>query len=195
MSWHVDPRGIRACQQCGGLQGIPPQDCQHPERISISSCAQTPQNLTFELDWAPPGYCNLGPSVLAAEPWSSSRDIDPPGLWAQALFLLSPSSPSSIYLSAMSTRPQSKDDNNVADPEKHEGSHTIEDTATAGHVATDEHGNPLLATDADAEARLRRKIDWAIVPPVALLYVSLASLRWLTRLALYPDLSADFLDR
>ena len=82
----------------------------------------------------------------------------------------------------------------MVDQEKHDAhGHEIEDSAAAGHVATDEHGNPLFATDEKAEAKLRRKIDWCIVPPVALLYVSLASLRWLTAPAPCPDLSADSL--
>lgn len=45
------------------------------------------------------------------------------------------------------------------------------DAATAGQVATDNRGRPLVQFDPKAEARLRRKIDLYIVPTVALLYL------------------------
>lgn len=61
------------------------------------------------------------------------------------------------------------------DQEKHDSA-LIEDTATPGHAATDEHGRPLAAIDAYAEGKLRRKIDRSIIPVVALLYVSFS--RW-----------------
>ncbi|KAF9256275.1 MFS general substrate transporter [Marasmius fiardii PR-910] len=43
--------------------------------------------------------------------------------------------------------------------------------AGEGHVATDDYGNPLVKFDPQAEAKLRRKIDWMIIPPVSLMYL------------------------
>lgn len=43
--------------------------------------------------------------------------------------------------------------------------------AQKGHAATDKYGRSLIHFDPAAEARLRRKIDWAICPIVALLYL------------------------
>lgn len=39
-------------------------------------------------------------------------------------------------------------------------------------LAFDRHGHALIKTDKKAEARLRRKIDWHILPVVFSLYVS-----------------------
>jgi len=46
-----------------------------------------------------------------------------------------------------------------------------EEVAKHAHAATDLYGNPLVTFDPVAEAKLRRKIDWYIVPTVALLYM------------------------
>merc|ERR1712093_967509 len=46
-----------------------------------------------------------------------------------------------------------------------------EEVAKRAHAATDLYGNPLVTFDPVAEAKLRRKIDWYIVPTVALLYM------------------------
>ncbi|KAF2004674.1 hypothetical protein P154DRAFT_36242 [Amniculicola lignicola CBS 123094] len=51
---------------------------------------------------------------------------------------------------------------------KHE---TVGEAAERGHVATDVYGNSLVHFDPKAEARLRLKIDFMIVPTVALLYL------------------------
>lgn len=45
------------------------------------------------------------------------------------------------------------------------------DAAARGHAATDQYGNSLVQFDKAAEAKLRRKIDFCIVPTVALLYL------------------------
>ncbi|EEP76587.1 Tna1 protein [Uncinocarpus reesii 1704] len=45
------------------------------------------------------------------------------------------------------------------------------EAAERGQVATDIYGNPLVEFDRAAERRLRTKIDFYIVPPVALLYL------------------------
>ncbi|RGP62556.1 hypothetical protein FSPOR_9135 [Fusarium sporotrichioides] len=45
------------------------------------------------------------------------------------------------------------------------------DAAARGHLATDEHGNPIASFDASAEKKLRRKIDWHIMPTVTILYL------------------------
>lgn len=42
--------------------------------------------------------------------------------------------------------------------------------AEKGHVATDERGHALVQLDAAQEARLRRKLDWYVVPPISLVY-------------------------
>ncbi|KAJ9102006.1 hypothetical protein QFC19_004931 [Naganishia cerealis] len=63
---------------------------------------------------------------------------------------------------------------------KHELSHVefgtkehvdLHDAAAAGHLATDEHGHALVQIDKAASDRLARKIDWHIVPIVALQYL------------------------
>ncbi|KIW33136.1 uncharacterized protein PV07_00007 [Cladophialophora immunda] len=48
---------------------------------------------------------------------------------------------------------------------------TVHEIAEKGHAATDRHGNPLVALDASAEARLRNKVDLYVVPTVATLYL------------------------
>ncbi|KAF4958410.1 hypothetical protein FSARC_11027 [Fusarium sarcochroum] len=45
------------------------------------------------------------------------------------------------------------------------------DAAAKGHLATDEHGNPIATFDAAAEKRLLRKLDWYIMPTVTILYL------------------------
>ncbi|KAJ9118392.1 hypothetical protein QFC24_006221 [Naganishia onofrii] len=66
------------------------------------------------------------------------------------------------------------------EPMKHELSHVefgskehvdIHDAAAAGHLATDLHGHALVVIDKAASDRLARKIDWHIVPIVALQYL------------------------
>ncbi|KAJ9093192.1 hypothetical protein QFC21_006509 [Naganishia friedmannii] len=66
------------------------------------------------------------------------------------------------------------------EPMKHELSHAefgskehvdIHDAAAAGHLATDLHGHALVEIDKAASDRLARKIDWHIVPIVALQYL------------------------
>ncbi|GAA6032527.1 hypothetical protein JCM8097_004800 [Rhodosporidiobolus ruineniae] len=49
--------------------------------------------------------------------------------------------------------------------------HQVEEVALHGHAATDKYGRPLVHIDHEAEARLARKIDWHILPPVALIYL------------------------
>ncbi|KAK3723208.1 hypothetical protein LTR37_001931 [Vermiconidia calcicola] len=48
---------------------------------------------------------------------------------------------------------------------------TAHGAAERGHAATDKYGKALVTFDPKAEAKLRRKIDWCIVPTVALLYM------------------------
>lgn len=48
---------------------------------------------------------------------------------------------------------------------------TVEEVAEAGHVATDKYGNALISIDEAAEARLRRKLDLILLPPVSLIYL------------------------
>lgn len=43
--------------------------------------------------------------------------------------------------------------------------------AQRGHAATDKYGRVLVHFDPAVEARIRRKIDWAICPVVAPLYL------------------------
>ncbi|KAF5019117.1 hypothetical protein F66182_8886 [Fusarium sp. NRRL 66182] len=64
----------------------------------------------------------------------------------------------------------------VKDSDQEKGKQEIEyaaahDAAARGHLATDEHGNPIATFDAAAEKRLRRKIDWYIMPTVTVLYL------------------------
>ncbi|KIW64813.1 hypothetical protein PV04_09721 [Phialophora macrospora] len=47
----------------------------------------------------------------------------------------------------------------------------LHEVAERGHTATDRYGKPLIALDAAAEARLRRKIDCFVVPTVAIVYL------------------------
>ena len=53
----------------------------------------------------------------------------------------------------------------------HKEFETTHEVAERGHAATDIHGNSLIEFDPEAEKRLRRKMDWYIVPTVALLYL------------------------
>lgn len=48
---------------------------------------------------------------------------------------------------------------------------TAHEAAERGHAATDQYGHSLVQFDPVAEAKLRRKIDFCIVPTVALLYL------------------------
>lgn len=59
------------------------------------------------------------------------------------------------------------------DEEKHvsQTEETIETIAIAGHAAIDHLGRPLISFDPQVEARIRRKIDRAGVPLVALMYM------------------------
>lgn len=43
--------------------------------------------------------------------------------------------------------------------------------AERGHTVTDQYGNVLVAFDKAAEKRLVRKIDFRVVPTVALIYL------------------------
>ncbi|BGP16971.1 hypothetical protein JCM10213v2_004980 [Rhodosporidiobolus nylandii] len=49
--------------------------------------------------------------------------------------------------------------------------HQLEEVARSHHAATDKHGRPIVQIDHAAEQRLARKIDWHILPPVALIYL------------------------
>ncbi|GAA5867016.1 hypothetical protein JCM8547_008410 [Rhodosporidiobolus lusitaniae] len=49
--------------------------------------------------------------------------------------------------------------------------HQVEEVALHGHAGTDKYGRPLVQVDHVAEGRLARKIDWHILPPVALIYL------------------------
>ncbi|KAH6679985.1 major facilitator superfamily domain-containing protein [Plectosphaerella plurivora] len=54
---------------------------------------------------------------------------------------------------------------------EHNGVGKVSHAAEKGQMATDQHGHSLIEFDPAAEARLRRKIDFMIVPTVALLYL------------------------
>ncbi|GAA5844044.1 hypothetical protein JCM11251_003008 [Rhodosporidiobolus azoricus] len=58
----------------------------------------------------------------------------------------------------------------VSDLEK-SSLHAVEEVALHGHTATDKDGRPLIELDPKAEARLAHKIDWHILPIVALVYL------------------------
>ncbi|ETS77989.1 hypothetical protein PFICI_10051 [Pestalotiopsis fici W106-1] len=47
----------------------------------------------------------------------------------------------------------------------------VHSAAERGAVATDKYGHPLTPLDSDEESRLRKKIDWAILPVVAIMYL------------------------
>ncbi|GAA5901314.1 hypothetical protein JCM6882_007744 [Rhodosporidiobolus microsporus] len=49
--------------------------------------------------------------------------------------------------------------------------HQVEEVALRGHVATDKYGRPLVELDPKAETALAHKIDWHILPIVALVYL------------------------
>lgn len=65
------------------------------------------------------------------------------------------------------------------DLEKHEdtpienvkGEDSLRVYAQRGQAATDKYGRVLVHFDPEVEARIRRKIDWAICPIVAPLYL------------------------
>lgn len=60
------------------------------------------------------------------------------------------------------------------DDSKHESTAADESPAVfaqRGHAATDKYGRILVHFDPAVEARIRRKIDWAICPIVAMLYL------------------------
>lgn len=75
--------------------------------------------------------------------------------------------------------PVAREHSDTMDVEKHEeeGQEAINDDeapklfAQRGHAATDKYGRVLVHFDPAVEARIRRKIDWAICPIVALLYL------------------------
>jgi hypothetical protein len=80
----------------------------------------------------------------------------------------------------MTTRiPVTREHSDTMEVEKHEelGHEVINDEeapklyAQRGHAATDKYGRVLVHFDPAVEARIRRKIDWAICPIVALLYL------------------------
>lgn len=48
---------------------------------------------------------------------------------------------------------------------------TAHEAASRGHLATDVYGNAIVHFDPEAEKRLLRKIDWYVVPTVAILYL------------------------
>lgn len=48
---------------------------------------------------------------------------------------------------------------------------TMRDAVDQGKAATDLHGRALVQFDAEAESRLRLKIDFYIIPTVSLLYL------------------------
>ncbi|KAI0595190.1 major facilitator superfamily domain-containing protein [Biscogniauxia sp. FL1348] len=53
----------------------------------------------------------------------------------------------------------------------YDGEKGIQGAAERGYTATDSHGSPLVEFDHMAERKLRTKIDWMVVPTVALLYL------------------------
>ncbi|KAG7086116.1 hypothetical protein E1B28_003630 [Marasmius oreades] len=73
----------------------------------------------------------------------------------------------------MATTEPAKTDKHSSDEESSSGKGTLSEhhEAEEGHVATDEYGNPLVKLDSQAEAKLRMKIDWMIIPPVSLMYL------------------------
>ncbi|KAK9896754.1 MFS general substrate transporter [Cystobasidium minutum MCA 4210] len=79
----------------------------------------------------------------------------------------------------MATLHQTNSDVDQADLEKHtehtgdfaKGEEDLHVIAQRGHAATDKYGRVLVHFDPAVEARIRRKIDWAICPVVAPLYL------------------------
>lgn len=63
------------------------------------------------------------------------------------------------------------DDNIVLNHKEAVHQETAHEVAERGHAATDKYGISLVQFDRAAEARLRWKIDFYIVPTVALLYL------------------------
>ncbi|KAH6954610.1 major facilitator superfamily domain-containing protein [Fusarium avenaceum] len=60
----------------------------------------------------------------------------------------------------------------LSDGDREEVEHAAaHDAAARGHLATDAHGNPIATFDEAAEKRLRRKIDWCVMPTVTILYL------------------------
>lgn len=79
----------------------------------------------------------------------------------------------------MATLTQTPSDVDPNDLEKHtehtgefaKGDESTHVYAQRGHAATDKYGRVLVHFDPAVEARIRRKIDWAICPVVAPLYL------------------------
>ncbi|KAF5722316.1 tartrate transporter [Fusarium mundagurra] len=72
----------------------------------------------------------------------------------------------------MTARDSDTEKGNGKEPWSREVEHAdAHDAAARGHLATDEHGNPIATFDAEAEKKLRRKIDWYILPSVAILFL------------------------
>ncbi|KAG6996011.1 putative transporter [Fusarium oxysporum f. sp. conglutinans] len=72
----------------------------------------------------------------------------------------------------MTARDSDAERGNGKEPWSKEFEHAdAHDAAARGHLATDEHGNPIATFDAEAEKKLRRKLDWYIMPSVTILYL------------------------
>ncbi|KAI1028920.1 hypothetical protein LB503_002081 [Fusarium chuoi] len=72
----------------------------------------------------------------------------------------------------MTARDSDAERGNGKEPWSKEFEHAdAHDAAARGHLATDEHGNPIATFDAEAEKKLRRKLDWYILPSVTILYL------------------------
>ncbi|EXA36414.1 hypothetical protein FOVG_12320 [Fusarium oxysporum f. sp. pisi HDV247] len=72
----------------------------------------------------------------------------------------------------MTARDSDAERGNGKEPWSKEFEHAdTHDAAARGHLATDEHGNPIATFDAEAEKKLRRKLDWYIMPSVTILYL------------------------
>jgi hypothetical protein len=63
------------------------------------------------------------------------------------------------------------DDKAIADHKETLANELARDAAERGHLATDQFGHSLVEFDKKAESRLRLKIDFYIVPTVALMYL------------------------
>lgn len=63
------------------------------------------------------------------------------------------------------------DDKAIADHKETLANEVARDAAERGHLATDQFGHSLVEFDKKAESRLRLKIDFYVVPTVALMYL------------------------
>lgn len=64
-----------------------------------------------------------------------------------------------------------RDEKAISDHKEDLMTEVARDAAERGHLATDQYGHPVVEFDKAAEARLRLKIDFYIVPTVALMYL------------------------